>query len=107
MVVSMSKVTAYSSAYPGSMFEREDGDYLKRDDAYSLAGALVTMVAALQNDLGDMTTEACRLEAELASMRASRDALAVALKLAHKHPGDPAMWLDEAGAALAAAKDRP
>jgi hypothetical protein len=77
----MSVVTAFNSAYPGSMFQKPDGDYIMRTDAYSLAGALVERVCALQNDLEDMTAAACQHEGEANALRQSRDELLEALKV--------------------------
>lgn len=40
----MKAIEAYDSAYPGSMSKREDGSFIRREDADSLAGALLAMV---------------------------------------------------------------
>lgn len=38
------QIKAYDSAYPGSMFERPDGGFVERDDAQSLANALLALI---------------------------------------------------------------
>ena len=40
----MKAIEAYDSAYPGSVSQREDGSFIRREDAESLAGALLALV---------------------------------------------------------------
>lgn len=57
----MKKIEAYESAYPGSMFEREDGGFVRRDDAESLAGSLLALIKSgdhAAEDLRDALTKA-------------------------------------------------
>jgi hypothetical protein len=46
-------VVAFDSAYPGSMSERADGNYVLRSDAPSLAAALLEQIAAQDRRLED------------------------------------------------------
>jgi hypothetical protein len=48
-------VVAFNSAYPGSMSPREEGDYIERTDATSLAGALLEQIAGLTRQVEDLT----------------------------------------------------
>lgn len=73
-------VKAFSSAYPGSMFERKDGGYVERDDAQSLAAALLALVAS-----GDRAAEAAKDElmavrGQLERAMEQRDELLAALR---------------------------
>lgn len=49
----MKAVEAYDSAYPSSMSEREDGGFIRRDDAESLVGSLLALIKS-----GDRAAEA-------------------------------------------------
>lgn len=68
----MKKIEAYESAYPGSMFEREDGGFIRRDDAESLAGSLLALIKS-----GDRATEDAN--DEIKSLRAENQRLKDAL----------------------------
>ena len=60
-------IEAYDSAYPGSMCQREDGSFIRREDAESLAGALLALIKSgdrAAEDLQDALTEA-KKDAEL------------------------------------------
>ena len=50
----MNKPNAFESAYPGSMFPREDGEYLERHDAPSLAAALLEQIKKYKHHAEDM-----------------------------------------------------
>ncbi len=50
----MDKVKAFDSAYPGSMFEGANGDYIRRDDHVSLAASLVELIASRDRDAEDL-----------------------------------------------------
>jgi hypothetical protein len=61
-------IKAYNSSYPGSMSEKADGRYIFREDAASLAGALVEQIATLKRqreDLMEMVKELQRSGADL------------------------------------------
>ncbi len=45
---------AYESAYPGSMSERDDGLYVRRDDPHSLAVALLGIVGHQGRQIEDL-----------------------------------------------------
>ena len=51
--MSAAPVRAFDSAYPGSMFERNDGYYVKRKDAASLAAALLEQIHERDRDIED------------------------------------------------------
>ncbi len=56
----MKAIEAYDSAYPGSMHQREDGSFIRREDAESLAGALLALIKSgdrAAEDLHDALTE--------------------------------------------------
>lgn len=48
------KITAFESAYPGSMSERKDGNYIQRDDPASLAAALLETIEQQRRKIEDM-----------------------------------------------------
>lgn len=50
----MAEFKAYESAYPGSMTEREDGLYIRRDDPHSLAVALLGIIGHQERQLEDL-----------------------------------------------------
>lgn len=57
----MKAIEAYDSAYPGSMHQREDGSFIRREDADSLAFALLALIKSgdrAAEDLQDALTEA-------------------------------------------------
>ena len=58
------KVVAFDSAYPGSMCEREHGGYVERDDANSLAAALLALVKSGDRATTDATERIAELESE-------------------------------------------
>lgn len=47
-------ITAFDTAYPGSMTERNDGYYLRRDDHKSLAVGLVELIASRDREIEDL-----------------------------------------------------
>lgn len=55
-------VKAFDSAYPGSMCERENGDYVERKDAASLAAALLEQIHSRDREIEDWQATAIRLE---------------------------------------------
>lgn len=55
-------IKAFNSAYPGSMCERTDGDYVERKDATSLAAALLEQIHSRDRDIEDTQAAAIRLE---------------------------------------------
>lgn len=44
----------FDSAYPGSMFQREDGDYVRRADPDSLAAAMLEHIATREQRIRDL-----------------------------------------------------
>ena len=48
------KPTGWDSAYPGSMRERDDGFYIRRDDHASLAAGLVELIASRDREIEDL-----------------------------------------------------
>lgn len=62
-------VKSYDSAYPGSMSEREDGGYIQRDDAGSLAGALLALVESGDRAAEDLQGAVESLEDQLKNMK--------------------------------------
>lgn len=56
---------AFSSAYPGSMFEREDGDYIERSDAASLAEALLEIVKKGSDRMEDLAAQLAEANVDL------------------------------------------
>ncbi|MGH7462816.1 MAG: hypothetical protein ACREMA_17555 [Longimicrobiales bacterium] len=44
----------WDSAYPGSMAQRNDGYFLRRDDHTSLAAALVELIASRDREIDDL-----------------------------------------------------
>lgn len=54
MSTQMPAPKGYDSAYPGSMHERNDGDYLCRNDHVSLASALVELIASRDREIADL-----------------------------------------------------
>lgn len=75
----MSAITAYSTAYPGSMSVKVDGDYIERTDAASLAGALSEQIATLKREADDFDAALHALAADNAALRATCDELLAAL----------------------------
>jgi len=74
----MKAIEAYDSAYPGSMSQREDGSFIRREDADSLAGALLALVKSgdrAAEDLQDALTEANKDAARYRWLRENRDVL--------------------------------
>jgi len=59
-------VKAFSSAYPGSMHDSADGDYINRFDATSLAGALLEEITRLKRNLEDVEQEMAFCRAAMA-----------------------------------------
>jgi hypothetical protein len=49
---------AYESAYPGSMCERRDGDYIRRDDLDSLLEAIRELVTEHKRTAEDLSDAA-------------------------------------------------
>jgi hypothetical protein len=47
-------VVAFDSAYPGSMFDRPDGSYVRRDDPASLAAALLETIERQKRRIEDL-----------------------------------------------------
>jgi len=50
----MKAIEAYDSAYPGSMSQREDGSFIRREDAESLASALLALVKSGDREAEDL-----------------------------------------------------
>lgn len=67
----------YSTAYPGSMSERDDGDFVESTDNDSLAAALLRNLYDMQLSVEDWKDDALRLKAEIA-------------RLNHQHANDEA-----------------
>lgn len=45
---------AFDTAYPGSMSERPDANYVRRDDPESLAAALIECIRARDREIEDL-----------------------------------------------------
>lgn len=60
--MSAAPVRAFDSAYPGSMFERNDGYYVERKDVASLAAAMLEQIHARDRDIEDWQATAIRME---------------------------------------------
>ena len=67
----MSEPKYFSSAYPGSMSQNENGGYVEREDSESLAGALLKNLYAVQREMEDWRTSAIDLEKQLAERDAA------------------------------------
>lgn len=63
----------FDTAYAGSMFEKDGGDHVRRDDPESLAAALLECSLKQWADLEDA-------KAELVQLEAQRDALLACLQ---------------------------
>lgn len=66
----MKAIEAYESAYPGSMYEREDGGFIRRDDAESLALSLLALIKSgdrAAEDLRDERDELLRMNTQQAA----------------------------------------
>lgn len=50
----IAKPIAFESAYPGSMHECRDGNYVRRDDPHSLASALLERMAEQGRTIEDL-----------------------------------------------------
>lgn len=70
-------VRSFESAYPGSMFERRAGEYVRRDDAGSLAGGLLELIASLRRELEDALDAASQLDADVAELIEAAKALRI------------------------------
>jgi hypothetical protein len=71
------KVRAFDSAYPGSMSEKDHGGYVERDDAKSLAGALLALIKSGDDANEYAHDRIAALESQLAAVTAERDAALV------------------------------
>lgn len=85
----MEAIEAYESSYPGSMSEREDGGFIRRDDAESLAGSLLALIKSgdraaedLQGERDELLRMNARQAATITKMKRERDGLLEALKIA-------------------------
>jgi hypothetical protein len=85
---------AYRSAYPGSMFQRLDGDYIERTDAKSLAAALVELVEEKTRAVDDVTEAQARNDLAAAARRLEISANTVAYCY-EKHPRNFASALQQ------------
>lgn len=84
----MRKPKFWQSAYPGSMFEKEDGNYVDRDDNESLARTLVGNVAQLERELESWQDSDIRLRAERDKLKMlNKDLWAVIIRVANLNPG--------------------
>jgi hypothetical protein len=73
---------AFESAYPGSMFEREDGGYIRRDDADSLANSLLALIKSGDRAASDSNDALKQMDAGFSIIKSQRDKLLAALKSA-------------------------
>lgn len=82
---------AFDSAYAGSMSAREDGGYIRRDDAHSLATALLNLIRS-----GDRAAEdaAAALKEARGELNELRD-IAATIELGLQRGYKPAELLDE------------
>lgn len=97
-------VKAFDSAYPGSMCEREKGDYVKRKDAASLAAALLEQIHSRDREVEDWQDTAIRLENALRGLVSVIEAAG----LEHLSRGvqlGQTVWYVKASDAMAAAHD--
>jgi len=85
---------AYRSAYPGSMFERVDGEYIERTDAKSLAAALVELVEEKTRTVEDLTEAQAANDLAAAARRLEISANTVAYCY-DKHPRNFAAALQQ------------
>ena len=100
----MSAVKAYDSAYPGSMFEHNDGDYVERKDAASLAAALLEQVHSRDDQIEDWRASAVRLEGALRGLVGVIEAAGLD-KLARGVELGQTVWFVKASDAMAEAHD--
>lgn len=61
-------VIAYRSAYPGSMCSHEDGGYIDREDAASLAAALLELLTAEKRRAEDAVSALAQRDAAIAGL---------------------------------------
>lgn len=54
-------VVAFDTAYPGSMSQRTEGDYIRRDDTASLAAALLERLEKQARTIEDLEALVARL----------------------------------------------
>ena len=91
-------IKAFDSAYPGSMFEKPDGSYVERDDAASLAAALLEIIASGKRSVSDYQDAFEQHQQEIAALKAQRDELLAGLELAAKNLKfcwHPAAWKED------------
>lgn len=86
----------FSSAYPGSMHQREDGDYVERNDDASLAAALLANIRAARNMIEDLEA----VEAERDRLKAINAELLAACRAVVSH-GDEYEAIVKCRAAIA------
>ncbi len=73
-------IKAFDSAYPGSMFEKPRGSYVERDDAKSLAAALLEIIATEKRSASDLLDELQESRDEFHALKAQRDELLAGLE---------------------------
>lgn len=100
----MSKVTAYDTAYPGSMCEREGGDYVERKDTASLAAALLEQIHSRDREIEDWQATAIRLENALRGLVGVIEAAGLENLVRGVQFGQT-VWYVKASDAMAAAHD--
>lgn len=83
----MRKPKFWHSAYPGSMSEKDDGNYVDRDDNESLARTLVGNIAHLERELEAWQDSDIRLRAERDKLKMlNKDLWAVVIRVANLNP---------------------
>lgn len=86
MSTAKSTPVAFDSAYAGSMFERPDGCYIRRDDPSSLAAALLEALAERDRKIEDLESALQARDAHdemMAALREVADCFAVELHAPH------------------------
>lgn len=99
------QVTLFSSAYPGSMFKRDDGQYIDKDDNRSLAAALLHNMYEAQLTANDWRDSAIGHEKQFHAMKQQRDTLLALIKRYRKETpigNQPHMIAHQADEAISA-----
>lgn len=60
----------YNSAYPGSMFEKQDGSYIEASDTSSMLESLAEHLKAKDRQIEDLEALVIQLRAELSGQPA-------------------------------------